>query len=366
MKRVVSAALVWRAIIIALGAIIVLGAATTLSGAATPAGASSAAVQAQCSAPAWNSGSYYLAGDVVSHNGHEWQANQFAGAGMEPGNSGFPPWWVPWADLGPCGSDGNPPGDSVDEFYSASGEWAVTTETVNIPEVGSSTIYRPADLGADGFQHPVVTWGNGAFQSTGDYDALLTHLASWGYVVVSPNTGQVDPPDMIAAAEWVVTQNSNSSSPFSGNLDTDNIAAVGHSRGSSGAILAQTRSNGLIGTSVAIDTPDRVWWDSASDYQEIGQTESVFFVAGTDDFLTSQGDHQWFFNQAGGAAAVGATVGDDHFAIQQANNAKLGYITAWLDYTLQGDELARTALVGSPPEIEANPGWAWQMLKNLP
>jgi hypothetical protein len=66
-----------------------------------------------------------------------------------------------------------------------------------------------------------------------------------------------------------------------------------------------------------------------------------------------------------GAAAVGATIGDGHFEIQGSSTVKAGYITAWLRYKLEDDQSARAAFVGSSPELNTNPGWAWQMQKNL-
>ncbi len=56
-----------------------------------------------CTAPPWDPNTVYLAGDVVSHNGHLWRAKWWT-RGEEPGTTG--PWGV-WEDLGPC--DGSQP-----------------------------------------------------------------------------------------------------------------------------------------------------------------------------------------------------------------------------------------------------------------
>lgn len=60
-------------------------------------------MSAACTAPAWDANTAYTKGDVVSHNGNEWEAKR-ANQGAEPGTN--PPRWT---DLGPCGGDPPPP-----------------------------------------------------------------------------------------------------------------------------------------------------------------------------------------------------------------------------------------------------------------
>lgn len=69
--------------------------------------------EAECTAPAWDAGTSYSAGDIVSHNDHEWEAKRST-TGNEPGTK--PPRWT---DLGPCGNDPPPPppgGNSMQIF----------------------------------------------------------------------------------------------------------------------------------------------------------------------------------------------------------------------------------------------------------
>ncbi|NUO99706.1 MAG: hypothetical protein HOW59_17470 [Nonomuraea sp.] len=51
--------------------------------------------------------------------------------------------------------------------------------------------------------------------------------------------------------------------------------------------------------------------------------------------------------------------------IKGAGSGPLGYVTAWLMYTLQNDPEARTAFVGSPPELDTNTAWERSAQKNL-
>ncbi|HEX2130479.1 MAG TPA: carbohydrate-binding protein, partial [Actinophytocola sp.] len=51
-----------------------------------------------CDAPAWNAATAYATGDVVSHNGHEWESTWYS-TGAEPGAPGS---WAVWRDAGTC------------------------------------------------------------------------------------------------------------------------------------------------------------------------------------------------------------------------------------------------------------------------
>ncbi|AZM47380.1 chitinase [Streptomyces sp. WAC 06738] len=77
-----------------------------------PLATATTASAAACAA-AWNSGAVYTQGNVVSHNGHNWQAKWWT-QGETPGTTGQ---WGVWADQGTCGgSDPGPgPGGFVTE-----------------------------------------------------------------------------------------------------------------------------------------------------------------------------------------------------------------------------------------------------------
>lgn len=64
-----------------------------------------------------------------------------------------------------------------------------------------------------------------------------------------------------------------------------------------------------------------------------------------------------------GPAAKAGVVGADHGGVVRPS---IGYVTAWFEYTLEDDQFARRAFVGSPPQINTNPAWANQAAKNLP
>ena len=96
------------------------------------------------------------------------------------------------------------------------------------------TLFRPKDMAQGGLCHPVVTWGNGTGTTPSIYQALLTQLASHGFVVIasnSTNVAQGNPAPMVAGVTWVLEQNADPTSVMYQRIDTTHIGATGHSQG---------------------------------------------------------------------------------------------------------------------------------------
>jgi pimeloyl-ACP methyl ester carboxylesterase len=256
--------------------------------------------------------------------------------------------------------------DSIENHYEMPGPWGVSTRDVT--DSAGNVIYQlfyPTNLGAGGVRHPIITWGNGTGASPTAYAGGLNHFASWGFVVVastSPSTGHGT--EMIAGAHYLAAENGRSGSLFFGKLDTGNIAAVGHSQGAGGAINAANRSNGLITAVLPISTPTvfGFWLVVGEGFSPAQLTAPVFFVTGANDVLAPPSASVSFYQQVPGPAAVGVRTTVGHILNLEL---MLGYETAWLRYQLFDDATARSAFVGSPPEINTHTAWRSQAQKNL-
>jgi dienelactone hydrolase len=138
------------------------------------------------------------------------------------------------------------------------GPFEVVTEENVGPQAGvgeedgtmvAFTMFRPAELGADGLCHPVITWGNGTGSSPSLYGVFLRHLASHGFIVIasdSPQVAQGDPPPMVVGVEWLHEQNADPTSPLFQHVDTTHAGATGHSQG--GFATTQAAGDELITT----------------------------------------------------------------------------------------------------------------------
>lgn len=289
-------------------------------------------------------------------------------AGAASSQAAPPAWcqWVPPELLPPECRPVAGAGFEVEDHFEATGTWAVTSRTASAPGTPGVTVFHPRDLGAGGYRHPIITWGNGTGNTCQTYQQMLSHYASWGYVVVCPNTGSTGSgAEIWAAARWMREQNGVSGSVFAGRLNTSKVGAAGGSQGASGAVNAEILSGGVITSTIGVALVDPYLhiWGAPPDFSRV--RAPTFLLSGANDWLTSQAQQTTYYNQIPGAAAKAASIGTDHNTINQPGHG-LGYTTAWFKYTLEGDALARRAFVNSsPPELNTNTGYSNQAEKGL-
>jgi len=112
---------------------------------------------------------------------------------------------------------------------------------------------------------PVVLFSHGYAAYPTMYAYLLTHLASWGFVVVAPDhnergllaavTNCVKPADdaavLLAARDLAVTKSNDPSSVLHGTIDPSKVATMGHSAGAAAAV--KTAQDPSVATFIALD-----------------------------------------------------------------------------------------------------------------
>jgi pimeloyl-ACP methyl ester carboxylesterase len=276
----------------------------------------------------------------------------------------------------------NAPTGTIEKKYYAVGPWAVTVS----PGAACCDslhnkfdLYYPTNLGANQFLHPILTWGNGSFGKSSDCAYLLTHLASWGFVVIA-TTDQFTGPGrtILDAANYLVRANSDSASMFFHKLKVDQIGAIGTSQGAGGAINALVKSGGSIKTVIPIELPAHVWCTqgpSCPDTMNV-TAGSIFFIDGSADLLISPptqspqtlGEESiaayYKAVPAGVNKLKGTLIGPNHNDVTGQPDCQaakppcvngvygyLGYPTAWFMDRLQGDAYAHGAFVSGTGEI---------------
>jgi hypothetical protein len=127
------------------------------------------------------------------------------------------------------------------EDYSAVGPFPDVQMESYVGPNSNYTLYRPKSLGENGFKHPIAAWGNGIMTTPDEYQSLLKHIASHGFVVIGCNDVQAERPCVSAGLDWLVAQ--NASGPMAGKLDTTREATVGYSWGGGAAIDTANRPN---------------------------------------------------------------------------------------------------------------------------
>jgi pimeloyl-ACP methyl ester carboxylesterase len=274
----------------------------------------------------------------------------------------------------------------VQAAFTPPGPYATTTGTVT--DATGTVIYDlfyPSHYVALGFKSPIVTWGNGTGSTPGKYSTFLSHLASYGFTVIAstlPNTGSGHEID--AAAHYLVAQDSAGASVFHGHLDVNEVAAVGHSQGATGAVRAATSDPALIKTVLTFSLPNPVWAAPNPDCPTAADctahpaalTQPVFFVSTHgfwDSIIASPVTETSFFLSTSVHAALGIILNSDgkpadHPSIQNTADGGnpgsfLGYATAWLEYHLRGNATAAGAFTGAHPELVSNTNWPGSITK---
>jgi hypothetical protein len=98
------------------------------------------------------------------------------------------------------------------------------------------SVYRPGQFNEDE-KVPLIVWGDGTCAWPEAYGPLLRYVASYGFVIVAPNSRWVgDGSQMTKALDFMFAANDDKNSPYYQKLDTSKVGAMGHSQGGSGTI----------------------------------------------------------------------------------------------------------------------------------
>jgi hypothetical protein len=278
----------------------------------------------------------------------------------------------------------NYPTKPIELKYYAAGPWAVTV-ALGAECCDSSgnkfDLYYPTNLGMGGFQHPILTWGNGTGSLSNNYTFFLKHMASWGFVIVAaqdknPGVGQT----ILDGANFLIAANSNPVSIFFHKLNVSQAGSFGHSQGATGAINALIKSGGTIKTVMPIELPGQAFCGSPLNCADTSQLTqgTIFLMDGSLDVPISpptqtpqttglQSIAAYYGAVPAGVGKVkGTLIGPTHCDVQGVPNCTattvpcflgvygyLGYPTAWMMFQLQGDNFAHGAFVNGTGEMFA-------------
>ncbi|MBX9792516.1 MAG: dienelactone hydrolase family protein [Pirellulales bacterium] len=280
--------------------------------------------------------------------------------------------------------------------YSQPGPYTVGTLNLNVARTagGSGTfgaiIFYPATSAAEGAPlntsggaYPVVSFAHGYITDpVAEYSLSMSHLASYGYVVIAPKsyTSILDAfnavplgNDQASAYNYLVGQNAAPASLFYQHVDTSGFAAMGHSMGGAASISEASR-NANVKTVVT--------WAAANiaiQNDTAGQLANVHvpvqLLAGTQDSFISNSSTADLYNRGNAPLILNNMIGGYHFGFEDYGTGfgadsgsmpratELAYArsfsVAWLNLYMKGDQSAWRKLWG--PEAAADP----QILNSL-
>jgi hypothetical protein len=225
----------------------------------------------------------------------------------------------------------------IEAHFAAGGSYETTTDIIT-----GYVLYYPQNMTGG---HPIITWGNGTWASPSDYAELLSHLASWGFVVIASGRAHTHwGTEMVRGVDYLIEQNSTPGSIFYGKLDVGKIGATGHSQGGIGT------------TRAAIDPRVTCSAPLAGALTTYWVPGPILLMGGAKDLLSPPAAVRRSFLLS--AAPTVYAIAQDMNHMDFANDGKScrGYLTAWFMYLLQEDAMAAQAFVGDC-EICTNSNW---------
>lgn len=195
-------------------------------------------------------------------------------------------------------------------------------------------VYYPENIQSSKKTYPVLSWANGTMCPPDMYTGLLTELAKGGYIVIaSSETMAADGSAQIAALDFVISLNSNSSSLAYKKVNTGKLGVVGHSQGGRSSVNAAVKDS-IIKCVVSL---------AGSNYLEEAEPNSTptLFIAGEKDMIVSPS--KWIqpaYDVAKGPAVYASLNGAIHTTCCTDPGKYSPYILDWCDAWLKGDSTA--------------------------
>ena len=203
------------------------------------------------------------------------------------------------------------------------------------------TLFRPdASLGKDGFRHPIATWGNGITTTPSQYTALLTTIASHGFVVIASNDTTAERPALSAGLDWLIEQ--NKSGDMMGKLDTSKELTIGYSWGGGAAIDTANRPN-VVATVSFHGMPPR----GATAFMDM-HAPLLLFTSTGDTFVSASGYVTPNYNKSTVQTFYATLMNSSfsHTSIIPDAGPERGPAIAWLRFWACKDENARKFFFG--------------------
>lgn len=198
----------------------------------------------------------------------------------------------------PAAAAPNEPTGPIEREYDALGPSGVshmTSATACDSKGNPCDIWYPADIGR-GRPRAVLLWANGTSDGPVGkevYEHILSHFASWGFVVIATRDGKTGYGDTVLDSLAYLRQLAEQrGSPFHRRVDFSRVGVAGHSQGATGAANAMLKSGGAIKTTIAFQLPAQLWCSPAdlcllTHDLKAAKSGSIFYVGGTLDALIS-------------------------------------------------------------------------------
>ena len=185
-------------------------------------------------------------------------------------------------------------------------------------------MFYPGDIAESDEKYPVIVWANGTGCITQLYFNLLKSIAAAGYIVAADTSVMTaDGTAQSDTVDYILQKNSDPSSDLYGKVDTENIAAAGHSQGGRSAVNAGAADSRI----------KCVLSVAGSNYKSEAEklSKPVFFMTGTVDLIVLSS--MWVkpaYNAVTGSAVYASLKGGVHTTCIFTPDKISAYAIAWL------------------------------------
>lgn len=270
-------------------------------------------------------------------------AGSSTGTSAESSSSGTP---QPTTDAVTSGSEESSTGEDLSDCsdFPAVPDFGEAGPFEVVSEAGgeSCSIWRPANLGANGIHHPIILWGNGTTASPPIYAGVLRHWASQGFISAAANTSNAgDGTDMLACLDWLTAQNDDASSEYADAVDLEHVGASGHSQGGGGTIMVG--QDPRITVTAPLQPYTQQGFGGYDQASQSNQNGPMFMMSGSADVIAPiNPNQQRVFDTTNAPLFWGNLQGGDHvFSAIGSITRYRAPATAWFRYHLMCDETAR-------------------------
>ena len=263
----------------------------------------------------------------------------------------------------------------IESKYIASG--AENVKVVEFPSedktIGKIVVAYPERMESSDEKFPLVNIGNPSNTDALGMMELLTHLASWGYVVIDNMDKQTGTGQSVSKTlDEFLSICEDEGNIFHGKVDTGKIAIAGYSQGAFATVRASTQyPNSAMYKAVYLCScpqPQLGVNFKWGDYSFADFRAPVLCFAGTGDWDSKIISPLEVFTKNveeipdGVPVAAARRSGKDQ---EQMGGEGDPYMTAWFEYWLKGDEEAAKAFIGEDAEILRNDRWQDVRIRNL-
>ena len=247
----------------------------------------------------------------------------------------------------------------------------------------NATLYRPVNLSEMGqLKLGVVIWGNGGCSNDGaSARKHLAEIASHGYLVIAPGkmlTGpiasedgpapmpmQITIDDTRHALAWALAENNRLGSLYYNRIDTEAVAASGHSCGGMLTVLladdSRIKTTMIHNSGIFAVIPDQPPLVMHEQRLQGIRSPVIFIMGGKSDLAYALGDKAYQLIEDVPAAFASIEVGHGG-TFDQSHGGKAAQVAVdWLEWQLRDDPKAAKSFMGDDCRLCRDSDWEFRI-----